>query len=173
MIDLGDCCFHCDECPIIEGLEHRLKTADECGELQLEYCGCDKIGYEFFLGGYCSDAISRKEKINERGKRKTGDAYRRRMCRVKNERAIEMSEYSRNRTTWVPCKLVDGEWVDGNHLQHVSRSNRRRYYKKSYLTEKFDVASVAAKEAIINVILTIGGKSIDNHRRDKCLKLEI
>lgn len=32
--------FTCDECPICEGIEHRLRAAREGGyEPQLEYCG--------------------------------------------------------------------------------------------------------------------------------------
>ena len=50
--------FTCDECPICEGIEHRLRVAREGGyEPQLEYCGCDKVQTEFFISGYCSDAF--------------------------------------------------------------------------------------------------------------------
>ena len=44
--------FTCDECPICEGIEHRLGVAREGGyEPQLEYCGCDKVQTEFFISG--------------------------------------------------------------------------------------------------------------------------
>ena len=50
--------FTCDECPICEGIEHRVRVAREGGyEPQLEYCGCDKVQTEFFISGYCSDAF--------------------------------------------------------------------------------------------------------------------
>lgn len=73
--------FTCDECPICEGIEHRLRVAREGGyEPQLEYCGCDKVQTEFFISGYCSDAF---EADKPQGKlcepRKTGRAYRRKM----------------------------------------------------------------------------------------------
>lgn len=73
--------FTCDECPICEGVEHRLRAAREGGyEPQLEYCGCDKVQTEFFISGYCSDAF---EADKPQGKlcepRKTGRAYRRKM----------------------------------------------------------------------------------------------
>ena len=73
--------FTCDECPICEGVEHRLRAAREGGyEPQLEYCGCDKVQTEFFISGYCSDAF---EADKLQGKlcepRKTGRAYRRMM----------------------------------------------------------------------------------------------
>lgn len=36
--------FTCDECPICEGMEHRLETAAELGvEPQIDHCGCDKV----------------------------------------------------------------------------------------------------------------------------------
>ena len=76
--------FTCDECPICEGIEHRLGVAREGGyEPQLEYCGCDKVQTEFFISGYCSDAF---EADKPHGKlcepRKTGRAYRRKMRTV-------------------------------------------------------------------------------------------
>lgn len=44
--------FTCDECPICEGIEHRVRVAREGGyEPQLEYCGCDKVQTEFFIRG--------------------------------------------------------------------------------------------------------------------------
>lgn len=40
--------FTCDECPICEGIEHRVRVARDGGyEPQLEYCGCDKVQTEF------------------------------------------------------------------------------------------------------------------------------
>ena len=42
MIDVGNYYFACDECPISEGVEHRLRAAKEGGyDPQFEYCGCD------------------------------------------------------------------------------------------------------------------------------------
>lgn len=79
--------FTCDECPICEGIEHRVRVAREGGyEPQLEYCGCDKVQTEFFISGYCSDAF---EADKPHGKlcepRKTGRAYRRKMRKQKKE----------------------------------------------------------------------------------------
>lgn len=49
MIDVGNYYFACDECPISEGVEHRLRAAKEGGyDPQFEYCGCDKVQTEFF-----------------------------------------------------------------------------------------------------------------------------
>ena len=59
--------FTCDECPICEGIEHRLRVAREGGyEPQLEYCGCDKVQTEFFISGYCSDALECVLRITRR-----------------------------------------------------------------------------------------------------------
>lgn len=53
--------FTCDECPICEGIEHRLGVAREGGyEPQLEYCGCDKVQTEFFIQGYHEAIIPRE-----------------------------------------------------------------------------------------------------------------
>ena len=50
MIDVGNYYFACDECPISEGVEHRLRAAKEGGyDPQFEYCGCDKVQTEFFI----------------------------------------------------------------------------------------------------------------------------
>lgn len=87
--------FTCDECPICEGIEHRLRVAREGGyEPQLEYCGCDKVQTEFFISGYCSDAF---EADKLQGKlcepRKTGRAYRRKMRKQKKEKLMRIMTY--------------------------------------------------------------------------------
>ena len=63
MIDLGNVYFCCDECPICEGLMHRLALADEFGEFQYDYCGCDKTVESKMLynGGGCSDWMKPKD----------------------------------------------------------------------------------------------------------------
>ena len=87
MIDLGNVYFCCDECPICEDLEYRLKLAEDGYGLQLEYCWCDKVGGKMYAFGYCPDAISQKLKSSKNGERKTGSAYRRYMKKLKFERA--------------------------------------------------------------------------------------
>lgn len=82
MIDVGSAYFCCDECPISEDVERRYRNADEAGAFQYDHCGCDKIDYPFFVGGYCGDAFCQKDNFERIGKRKTGKAYRRKM-RVK------------------------------------------------------------------------------------------
>ena len=83
--------FTCDECPICEGVEHRLRVAEEGGyEPQLEYCGCDKVQTEFFISGYCDDAFQEDVAPAKSHKpRKTGRAYRRQMRKQKKD----MAEY--------------------------------------------------------------------------------
>ena len=65
--------FICDECHICEGIEHKLNAASVGGyKPQLEYCGCDKVQTEVFIGGYCSESLG--ERIDVRhgnGKRKS------------------------------------------------------------------------------------------------------
>lgn len=70
--------FICDECPICKGIEHRLNAASEGGyKPQLEYCGCDKVQTEFFIGGYCSDAFETvlKTYSNRKVRRYKGDIH--------------------------------------------------------------------------------------------------
>lgn len=51
----------CGECPMCEQLDYRLRLAKEYGDFQYWYCGCDKVGGEFFLAGYCGMPLSRKK----------------------------------------------------------------------------------------------------------------
>lgn len=63
--------FTCDECPICEGIEHRLRVAREGGyEPQLEYCGCDKVQTEFFISLVYDQCLC----TSVEGVRKTTDA---------------------------------------------------------------------------------------------------
>lgn len=82
MIDVGSAYFCCDECPISEDVERRYRNAKEAGLFQYDHCGCDKVDFPFFVGGYCGDAFCQKNNFERTGKRKTGKAYRRKM-RVK------------------------------------------------------------------------------------------
>ena len=84
MIDVGakTVCFACDECGIHEQVERRMQVARELGEnLQYDHCSCDKVGDEFWAGGYCEDAFAEKSSKRNEGRRKTGRAYRRKMRR--------------------------------------------------------------------------------------------
>ena len=65
MIDTDTSIFMCDECPICERVDHRLRLAQESGyPPQLDYCGCIKIQTEFFLSRYCEDAYVSKPRKN-------------------------------------------------------------------------------------------------------------
>ena len=83
-------CFCCDECPICEELEHRIKIAKELNdEPQLEYCSCEKIGTPFYSGGYCEDA-QQEEKTKKDNPRKTGRANRRHFKETKFKKRKKM-----------------------------------------------------------------------------------
>lgn len=99
MIDIGckKCNFTCDECPIVEEFEYRMKIAEEhpeWGNFQFDHCGCEKVGDEFFMCGYCGDAWSNKHTPGKKGKRKTGRAYRRQMKRQKFQEKKRIAEHS-------------------------------------------------------------------------------
>ncbi len=134
MIDVGNCYFACDECPICEGVEHRLHIAKEGGyEPQLEYCGCDKIQTEFFIGGCCEDAYVDKPRKKKNGKRKTGMEYRRDMAVKKRDnllKIINSTRYNPN-VGYVDWDLVDGVWQQtGKYIKYPKNSNAQRYWKR-------------------------------------------
>lgn len=132
MIDCGDeYMFACDECPIVEDLERRLNIADEYGILQLEYCGCDKVGGEFYCCGYCGDAFYDNRSRGNHGKRKTGRAYRRDATTKKRNALIGKIKSANVRNAWVKYGWKDGEYVPvGNYIMRPKNSNRQKYWKK-------------------------------------------
>ena len=132
MIDLGNVYFCCDECPICEGLETRLKLAEEFGEFQYDYCGCDKTVESKILynGGGCSDWMKPKESSARCGKRKTGRSYRRKMARQKFEKKKRIGTYHIH-GCWVDWDEVDGKWMPvGKYLKYPHDSEMRNYFKK-------------------------------------------
>ncbi len=134
MIDAGDRYFACDECPISEGVLHRLQAAKDCGhDPQLEYCGCDKVQTEFFVGGCCEDAYVDKPHKKTKGKRRTGMAYRRAMAVKHRDGLIKII----NNIGYNPCVgYVDWDWVDGiwqpvgKYIKYPKNSNAQRYWKR-------------------------------------------
>jgi len=134
MIDVGSCYFACDECPICEGVEYRLRIAEEGGyDPQLEYCGCDKVQTEFFISGYCEDAFEGKPRAKKKGKRKTGTEYRRAMAVKKRDDLMKII----NNIGYNPyVGYVDWDWVDGvwqqtgKYIKYVKNSNSPKYWKR-------------------------------------------
>ena len=125
--------FTCDECPICEGIEHRLRAAREGGyEPQLEYCGCDKVQTEFFISGYCSDAFEAdkpQRKLCE--PRKTGRAYRRKMRKQKKEKLMRIMTYGyRSGIGYTDWGWKDGVYQPvGRYIQYPKNSNRQTFWK--------------------------------------------
>ena len=131
MIDLGNVYFCCDECPICEDLEYRLRLAEDGYGLQLEYCWCDKVGGKFYAYGYCPDSVSQKRKNFKNGKRRTGNAYRREMRQRKFEKAKAIVDTTCNPA--VGCvheDFIDGEWIEGTYIQYPKNSKTQRVYKR-------------------------------------------
>lgn len=133
MIRVNGRAFACDECPICNGIEHRLQTAAVIGgEPQFEYCWCDKVQDEFYIGGYCSDAFSGNILSHRKhGARKTGSAYRRRMRQQKKEKRMQIMIYGHN----PPAGYTDWEMVDGvfqptgDYIKYPRDSDRQVYWK--------------------------------------------
>lgn len=133
MIRLNGRAFACDECPICHGIEHRLQTAAIIGcEPQFEYCWCDKIQDEFYIGGYCSDAFSSDtQSLKKSGVRKTSSAYRRQMRQQKKERLMKIITYGCNPAVgYTDWSIVDGVYQPtGDHIKYPKNSNRQVYWK--------------------------------------------
>lgn len=125
--------FICDECPICEGIDYRLRLAQEGGyEPQLEYCGCDKVQTEFFISGYCEDAFCEKSvSVKPHSPRKTGRAYRRHMRKHKNDRLMRMMTWGYNPA----MGYTDWDWVNGTfqpvgkYIKYPKSSRLQKYYK--------------------------------------------
>ena len=132
MIDLGNVYFCCDECPICEGLKHRLALAEEFGEFQYDYCGCDKTVESKILynGGGCSDWMRPKEAPAHHGTRKTGKAYRRKMGKQKFNTKKEIGKYSFY-APGVDWDVVNGKWMPvGKYIKYPHDSEMRSYFKR-------------------------------------------
>lgn len=121
--------FACDECPICENFERRVELAKELGcEPQLNYCGCDKIQYEFWLGGYCSDAYEQPDQKKECGPRNTGRAYRRERAAYKNNERL--NRMARARKKHKGSSVDEGAQQTNTHAVFSSRSSKQQRYKR-------------------------------------------
>lgn len=139
MIDVGGPeFFACDECPIVEELGLRMSIAvnhPEYGEFQFDHCGCDKVGDEFFMCGYCNDAWVDVPTNNKTGQRKTGRKYRRKMRRKHLQKFRDRSGFSR--ICLVPY-LNPGRWSEeefdwigaGNYICYPQNSRNKAYFKR-------------------------------------------
>lgn len=133
MIDVGakSVCFACDECGIHEQIECRMRVARELGEnLQYDHCSCDKVGDEFWAGGYCEDAFAEKPSKRNEGRRKTGRAYRRKMRRktIKKYRI-------RDGLGWSFGPHINGHWegdeyILGNYVEYPRSSKNKVFFKR-------------------------------------------
>lgn len=163
MIDVGNCYFACDECPISEGVEHRLRAAKEGGyDPQFEYCGCDKVQTEFFISGCCEDAYVDKPRKRKKGKRKTGMEYRRTMA-IKHRDDLM---WIINHCGYNPMAgYVDWDWVDGKWQPVGSTSNTPKILMLRGIgnatpTRSFAEAKKSIVETSIENVLTTGGRCI-------------
>lgn len=133
-------CSHmlCDECPIVENMEHRLCIAKEYGyEPQLEYCSCDKVGSYFYAGGYCEDAFVDGPVQKKQGKRKTGRAYRRKMKVQKEDRLYHIVKNHYMPYVGYVDWDFDGRTLHGTpyYFKDSSRSGAKKWLKK-YTSKK-------------------------------------
>lgn len=122
---MKDKIFLCNECPIVEGYDHRLQVARELDlEPQLSYCSCDKIGLSFWRGGYCEDAWRPQTKKKSYGSRQTGRAYRRQQRCMKFDRRKAISDYGRGiGLGWLQCQ-------NEQYFRFPKNSHKSQYYKR-------------------------------------------
>lgn len=133
MVDIGMCYFCCDECPLLDGFEHRLKLAEEFGELQYYYCYCDKVDGKLYISGYCSDAFYQKPQNVKNGKRRTGRKYRREKSAQKFERLKQAGVYYGYHPTmgYVDWDFIDGHFVQvGKYMKYPKNSKKQKYFKR-------------------------------------------
>lgn len=88
----------------------------------------DKDGDEFWAGGYCEDAFTKKPPKTSRGRRKTGRAYRRKMRRK------TIQKY-RNGNGWIYGPHLCGHWegnqfVFGSYVKHPQNASNKVFFKR-------------------------------------------
>ncbi len=92
----------------------------------------------FYIDFVNEDAFDEMEELSEslfgpetnRGKRKTGRTYRRKMARQKFEKKRETGVYSRQ-GCWTDWGVVDGKWQPvGKYIKYPHDSEMRSYFKK-------------------------------------------
>lgn len=133
MISFGACYMCCDECPLAcHEIQERYERLKEYGDWQPEYCYCEKVGQEFYVGGCCGDAFEPKQHKNKGGKRRSGLAYRRKMSVKKDKALRKILGYGyKPYAGWVDWDWVDGVWQEtGKYIKYPKNSNKQAYYKR-------------------------------------------
>ena len=134
MIKIGSQCFACDECPICEGVDYRLRIADELDcDPQFEYCGCDKVQTEFLFSGHCEDAYLQIPRPKKKGKHQTGMAYRRDMKAKHKARMVRLLSYGHYKPTvaYIDWDYIDGHFQPvGQYIKYPKNSNAEQYWKR-------------------------------------------
>ena len=117
--------FRCVDCPIAQDIERRLKIAEDMNcEFQFDHCYCDKIGEEFFIGGYCEDAWEDEANYPYPFYHDYDRLYRRHIAKKKLR-----SQQNKARQRYSFRIYED---IDRTHIMRKHRSNRSRYYKRYF-----------------------------------------
>lgn len=126
MLDVGaQQLFSCDECPIVCQLERRLAMANgdpKSVDFQFDHCGCEKVEDEFFWCGYCEDAWVDRPKRRSGGRRKTGRAYRRKMC---------VQKFNKQKNLALNCNASPSIWV-GIDKSGLPASNQMKLWRLGF-----------------------------------------
>lgn len=134
MIDVGKAqYFACDECPIVEQLDHRLSVAErhpEYGDFQFDYCACDKVDAQFFCGGYCEDAWISTPACHIAGKRRTGRSYRRNMRQKNIEKFLARDNQGHCFGPYIHRRQDKDERVLGTFIRYPKSSANKVFFKR-------------------------------------------
>lgn len=150
MVEVNHVVFCCDDCPLCEGFEHRRQHAKENGcAVQIDHCGCDKVGAEFYAGGCCEDAFKPADKKRKVNQRKSGRAYRRVQKKKKDADLRQILKYDSDcepHKGYIAREYNEesGEWIDKGYIQYYSHSRRQHYYKR-YSNKKVRRTNITLK----------------------------
>lgn len=137
MIDVGNMYFVCDECGICEQLEWRLQVARELGKaLQFDHCSCDKVGTEFWDGGYCEDAFAEKPSEKNGVGHKTGRAYRRKMRGKTFKKYRDLDSHGRYPGPHIHKHYVKNSKSSANKMFFKRISNKKVRHSKDAILNK-------------------------------------
>ena len=123
MYELSNSYFHCDECPVCNGMTGY--------DPKFEHYSCYKTGGLLGDAGCCEDAFDQKAPTNHKGGRNTGRAYRRKMSALKKKERMKRSSYSGYLSGHPNWGYVNGVYDEiGTYLQYPRDSEVKGYLKK-------------------------------------------
>ena len=125
----------CDECPIAEGFAYRTMRAKESSHPpQYEYCWCPKVDFEFYIGGYCTDALQQITPPKPHKHPPKRDlAYRRSKKQKFDQKRRKIIAKQYNKEFYFEHDLIDGRWTPiETYVKFGKKHSRRERFFKRY-----------------------------------------